>query len=226
MSIPVGYCTVPEALRVIGLRASDGKPFSWLDAALADGLLRMFVLRLFESGPVIMRIPQEDIEQLRSEMNGWDWWLPEGRVPEPPEVKCNPEFTAWLSDFERQGPRPKEFLEGQPYTPTLSRYSKEKLLIEEAELHRWCATWLAPAPQTLITKTGAPGRPTSMGVVIAEFERRRTNEMCESSRDAEAKALEAWVKKTHPDLPAPTAKTIRNKLPQDFQPFTERRRKL
>jgi hypothetical protein len=202
MSIPVGYCTVPEALRVIKLRASDGKSFSWLDAALADGLLRMFVPRLYESGPVIMRIPLEEIKQLRTAMTGWDWWLPEGRVPTAQEVK--------------------EFSEEPIHAPTLRRYNEDQLLIEEAELDQWCEMWLSPAP----TKTGAPGRPSSMGIVITEFERRRELQRCEQSREAESQALAAWFRQAHPEMQAPTAKTIRNKLPTDFQPRNGQRPKL
>jgi hypothetical protein len=150
-------------------------------------------------------------------MSGWDWWLPEGRVPEAPRQKVSPEFEAWLCDFHHRGPRPSEtFLEEPQEAPTVRRYSKERLLIDEAELRRWCATWLVPA---IITKTGAPGRPTSMGIVLTEFERRRAEEKCESSRDAEARTLAAWLLQMHPDMPKLTAKTIRNKLPQDFQPY-------
>ena len=34
--IPLGYCTIPEALELIEFKASEGSPFEWLDAALAD----------------------------------------------------------------------------------------------------------------------------------------------------------------------------------------------
>ena len=79
--------------------------------------------------------------------------------------------------------------------------------------------WLGPEPQAPIAKTGAPGRPSSMGIVMAEFERRRGNGGCESSRQAEADALAAWLARTHPEAPTLKAKSIFNKLPADFQPF-------
>jgi hypothetical protein len=61
-----------------------------------------------------------------------------------------------------------------------------------------------------------------MGIVMVEFERRRASGLCEPSREAEANSLAAWLKQTHPDMPALTAKSIRNKLPADFQPFSQR----
>lgn len=57
-----------------------------------------------------------------------------------------------------------------------------------------------------------------MPIVMAEFERRRAAKCCEQSREAEAKALAEWLRMVHPDTQIPTPKTIRNKLPADFQP--------
>jgi hypothetical protein len=82
--------------------------------------------------------------------------------------------------------------------------------------------WLGPAPKTETTKTGAPGRPSSMGIVMTEFEWRRADGGCESSREAEANFLATWLKEKHPNVPKLTAKSIRNKLPPDFQPFSQR----
>jgi hypothetical protein len=222
LMIPLGYCTVPEALKTIRLRAVDGTPFGLLDVALADGLLRLFVMRAYENGLQVMRIPLEEIKQLRAAMTGWDWWLPEGRVPKAEERRINPEFAAWLSDFPQGGPRPKEYLEEPIHAPTLRRYSEDQLIIEEAGLDKWCEMWLSPAP----AKSGAPGRPSSMGIVVTEFERRRELQQCEQSREAESQALAAWFKQAHPEMQAPTAKTIRNRLPADFQPHNGQRPKL
>jgi hypothetical protein len=58
-----------------------------------------------------------------------------------------------------------------------------------------------------------------MHIILAEFERRRREGLCKSSREAEATHLAAWHQKAHPDMPQVKAKTIRNKLPADFQPF-------
>jgi hypothetical protein len=218
--IPVGYCTIPEALEFIDYKAVEGTPFEWLDAALADGFLQVFVMSWGEYTYDIMRIPHEELNQMRS--NGWDSWLPSGRVPKQPEAKTNPAWSAWIKN--PIGTAPEMQLEQAPNP--LRYYSEKTLLIDNAELGRWCDAWLAPAPQTIITKTGAPGRPSSMGIVLAEFERRRMSGRCETSREAEAQKLAAWLKEKHPDMPVPTAKTIRNKLPKDFQPFGERCPKL
>jgi hypothetical protein len=217
--IPRGYCTIPEALKLIEYKTSEGAPFEWLDAALADGFLRVYVMSWGEYTYDMMRIPHEELNQMRA--SGWDSWLPSGRVPKQPGREKNPEWDVWIKN--PKGPPPMD-LKWAPNA--LWHYGEKQLLIEDAELSRWCDTWLAPAPQTLIAKTGAPGRPTSMPIVLAEFERRRTSGKCEPSREAEASALVAWLKETHPDMPVPTAKTIRNKLPKDFQPFGERYPKL
>jgi hypothetical protein len=76
-----------------------------------------------------------------------------------------------------------------------------------------------PAPTEPPASTGAPGRPSSMHLVLQEFERRRKSGVTEVSRQKEAYALEAWLKGNHPNAPTLTAKTIRNKLPSNFQPF-------
>ncbi len=93
----------------------------------------------------------------------------------------------------------------------LETYERSRLLISEQELDRW----LGAAE----TNTGSPGRPSSMGIVMAEFERRRGNGGCESSRQAEADALAAWLVKTHPGALMLKPKSIFNKLPAKFQPF-------
>jgi len=109
-------------------------------------------------------------------------------------------------------PRPR-----RPLT-LLEQYRGLKLLIEVDNLKRWLASWRSGKPT--IARTGAPGGPSSMGIVMAEFEQRRASGRCESSREAEANILAAWLKETHPAMPPLKAKSIRNKLPPDFQPFS------
>lgn len=66
--------------------------------------------------------------------------------------------------------------------------------------------------------SGAPGRPSSMHIVLEEHERRRKAGTTEPSRQKEGGALELWLKNTHPHAPRLTGKTIRTKLPDDFRP--------
>jgi hypothetical protein len=55
-----------------------------------------------------------------------------------------------------------------------------------------------------------------------EHERRNGAGETASSREAEAKELEAWVRKTCPNGPSLKAKTILNNLPKSFQPYNGR----
>lgn len=76
-----------------------------------------------------------------------------------------------------------------------------------------------------VTKSGAPGRPSSMNLVLSEYQRRREAHTVESSARAEAKALETWLKSNHPKHPCLTEKTIRNKLTEGGR-FTKDRNGL
>lgn len=67
----------------------------------------------------------------------------------------------------------------------------------------------APPP---VFRTGAPGRPTPMHLVVAEHALRLKNRKAEVSVVAEAERLANWLKKMHPHLPPLTPKTIRNKI--------------
>jgi hypothetical protein len=60
--------------------------------------------------------------------------------------------------------------------------------------------------------TGAPGRPTPMHLVVAEHRDRLANRKAEVSVTVESERLAEWLSATHPNLPALTAKTIRNKI--------------
>ena len=85
------------------------------------------------------------------------------------------------------------------------------VFLSELELDRWLGA--------TGSQTGAPGRPSSMDVVLSEFERRRKNDQCsKQSRKDEAKDLVSWLKATHPAAPSLSYKTVMNKLPANFQP--------
>jgi hypothetical protein len=61
-------------------------------------------------------------------------------------------------------------------------------------------------------RTGAPGRPTSMQLVDAEFERRIVEGRIEKTLAAEARALERWLPEKHPNYPRATKTTIENNI--------------
>jgi hypothetical protein len=64
----------------------------------------------------------------------------------------------------------------------------------------------------LVHQTGAPGRPTSMHLVEAEYRARWDRGEAKTSIGAEAELLAEWLQKKHPDAPPLTPKTIANRL--------------
>jgi hypothetical protein len=65
-------------------------------------------------------------------------------------------------------------------------------------------------------RTGAPGRPTSMHLVIEEFKRRAAAAPLSGTLAENAEALSNWVRQAHPTVPPPSPKTIKNKIRHDF----------
>lgn len=65
-------------------------------------------------------------------------------------------------------------------------------------------------------RSGAPGRPTSMHLIEAEFARRVANGKTLPTLTAEANALAQWLKNTHPTAPQVKPKSIRNKLGPEY----------
>jgi len=61
-------------------------------------------------------------------------------------------------------------------------------------------------------RSGAPGRPTSMQLVIAEAERRRALGETDKSVGNEAKILKLWFGTKHSRATQPSAKTIENNI--------------
>jgi prophage regulatory protein len=84
------------------------------------------------------------------------------------------------------------------YHPELVRLRGQRLLFSEEVLRSLYSTEPGPVP---LERAGAPGRPSSMHLILNEFERRRAAGSCENSRSAEAERLAAWLKETHPDNP-------------------------
>jgi hypothetical protein len=66
-------------------------------------------------------------------------------------------------------------------------------------------------------KTGAPGRPTSMHLIEAEFQRMKAGGEVPATLAETARRLEAWLKMTHPTYPPATATTIETRLRQSFR---------
>jgi hypothetical protein len=64
----------------------------------------------------------------------------------------------------------------------------------------------------LATKTGAPGRPSSMHLVEREYRARGDRGDTKANIGEEAKVLSEWLRSTHPDAPRLTPKTIANRL--------------
>ena len=65
--------------------------------------------------------------------------------------------------------------------------------------------------------TGAPGRPSSMHLVLAELQRRIAASEIRDGVRAEAEVLNTWFKAAHADLQAPTARTIENRIRGEFR---------
>ena len=98
MAVPLGYCTIPEALTKI---EANGKALTHLQAAILNGELRIFVQQSKGKYDVeICRVPLEDLRAL-SDTN-WVAWLPSGRVPkptpEPPDPAYEAARQAWYKD--------------------------------------------------------------------------------------------------------------------------------
>jgi hypothetical protein len=76
---------------------------------------------------------------------------------------------------------------------------------------------------TVPARTGAPGRPTSIHLVEAEFEARCARNEVKASLAEEAEALAVWLRDEHPNAPRLTAKTIKNNLRAAYRQHKEAR---
>jgi hypothetical protein len=202
---PSGFLTVPEALEIIASRIDDddylilhtrkpdretaacfslGRRLSWFKTP------SMYVMvggapekinneNMFEN----VGGHPEDIWIISEIMEGWETWLPSGRVANK--------------------------------TP----YNGCPLLIRQSELEEWLTgTGAAEEPR----RSGAPGKPSSMHLILGEHERRHAAGKTAQSRGKEGEALVAWLRATHPSAPPVSAKRIRDRLPRSFQPFNGR----
>jgi hypothetical protein len=62
------------------------------------------------------------------------------------------------------------------------------------------------------SRTGAPGRPSSMHLIEQQFEQRVTAGQVMPSLSAQANDLHDWFRTQHPERPSPTPATIANRL--------------
>lgn len=89
-----------------------------------------------------------------------------------------------------------------------------KIMIAKADVaERWPFQLHASKPeQQPSMKTGAPGRPSGMHLVVAEHRSRMDRDASEESVSVEARVLSDWFDEAHPDAPPLTTKTIENKI--------------
>jgi hypothetical protein len=68
------------------------------------------------------------------------------------------------------------------------------------------------------TRSGAPGRPSSMHLVKAEFKQRVEQGEVEHSLAEQARVLESWLKENHPISPPLGKKRIEDGIRDDYRP--------
>ena len=106
-----------------------------------------------------------------------------------------------------------------------SQYCKGPSFADELSVHeptdvagKGNATPSSPATETPdLGRNGAPGRPSYMHLVEAEFKRRCDAGRLEPSLTKEAAALAEWFQSAYPDVRPYTAKAIYNKLGSSYR---------
>jgi hypothetical protein len=68
-----------------------------------------------------------------------------------------------------------------------------------------------------IRSTGAPGRPSSMHLIRAEFQARIDRGETKKTISLESQALSKWLSIAHPKAPPTKWRTIKNQLAADFR---------
>jgi hypothetical protein len=92
------------------------------------------------------------------------------------------------------------------------------LQVFKADIARiWPFEQAAEPAATMPARSGAPGRPTSMHLVEAEFRARCDRGEIQATLRAESEALAAWLRDQHPSAPKLTPTTINNRLGAAFR---------
>ena len=194
--IPRGYLTIPEALEIIRARIDDDDQLMQQTPKPDRGLVACQSLAKAIVGHSVTVCTMS------------------GGVVTPVEDKWN--------DFENT--TTKGLLNGWESWLSTGRVSNNckyngcKLFIKPYALEFWLGPTAEVVPPP---RTGAPGRPSNMQVVLAEHARRARDGATESSRAAEARALATWFKEEHSTLQCPGPGTIKNALPKSFRPRTK-----
>ena len=132
-------------------------------------------------------------------------------------IKCIIPANAWSGEVDWQ----KETLTCDTHQYTrLRTIAAGRLTPEQKSTVEKYLQGETEGPDTV--KTGAPGRPSSMHIIEAEFQRRKESGSVAESLNSESAQLEAWFKKQYPDKPPVTAKTIANRLRDHFRAYQKK----
>ena len=133
-----------------------------------------------------------------------------------PRISCIPYVDAehWNADFN-----------DQLYLFKASPASWTHLQVRKTDVLREIRFDGRQKPQAPAYSSGAPGRPTSIHLVRAEFEARHLRRETAASITLEASALAEWLRKEHPGASPLTSKTIKNQLSGDFRKLGTRAQK-
>ena len=97
----------------------------------------------------------------------------------------------------------------------------ENLALSEADARAWMEQY---NEENL--PTGAPGKPSMMRLIFTEFQRRTNanDTEVEHTNAAEARSLRDWLVKKHPEGNIPTARTIENRIREEYLKYRAKHR--
>ena len=184
--IPSGYCTLPEAAsRACDVLAALGRELNWgqgqnaLEFLLVNRGLPVHVTRETENDLTahigeVYRVPQEDMWTLIESAQVLGELFESGRLPYKAPSPGDPDYEDWVKEFEEDDYASMSPYEREKVIYCFRRYSAARFLVSVDELENYLATRSYWVPDEF-SKTGAPGRPSSMHIVLAEFARRLAN---------------------------------------------------
>ncbi len=99
----------------------------------------------------------------------------------------------------------------------------ENLALSEADARAWMDRYdeEKPSVEPDPYRTGAPGRPSIMHLILDEFRRRANGNDTElkPTLAAEARSLRDWAAEKHPKAPKTSARTIENKIREAYHQY-------